>query len=92
MLIHLLSAAGGEDREFLVDFLRGDREDRSQDDVAAVRDMMTRHGSIEYGRQYARALAEQAESAFEAAFGSLPDTPDRRFLSGVVDFVISREL
>jgi geranylgeranyl diphosphate synthase type II len=92
MLIHLLSAAGGGDREFLVDFLRGDREDRSEDDVAAVRDMMTRHGSIEYGRQYARALAEQAESAFEAAFGSLPDTPDRRFLSGVVDFVISREL
>jgi geranylgeranyl diphosphate synthase type II len=92
MLIHLLSAAGGGDREFLVDFLRGDRADRSQDDVAAVRDLMTRHGSIEYGRQYARALAEQAESAFEAAFGSLPDTPDRRFLSGVVDFVISREL
>jgi hypothetical protein len=37
-------------------------------------------------------LAEQAEEAFAKALDALPDTPDRRFLSGVVDYVVSRDL
>jgi len=92
MLIHLLSAAEEADREFLVEFLSGDRGSRAPDDIATVRDMMEDQGSVEYGRHYAAALGEQAATAFDQAFGSLPSSPDRRFLAEAVDFVVSREL
>ena len=92
MLIHLLSETGGAEREFLVGFLRGDRADRAGEDIAEVREMMDRHGSIEYGRRYACALAEQAAMTFVDAFDDVPDSPDKRFLAGVVDYVVSRDL
>jgi geranylgeranyl diphosphate synthase type II len=80
------------EREFLVGFLDGERSSRSADDIASVRSMMDQRGSIQFARQYARALAEQAASAFDRAFGALPDSPDRRFLAEVVDFVVNRDL
>jgi geranylgeranyl diphosphate synthase type II len=92
MLIHLLSETGGAEREFLVGFLRGDRADRSEADIARVREMMDRHGSIVYGRRYADALAERAATTFHDAFDDVPDSPDKRFLAGVVDYVVSRDL
>ena len=92
MLIHLLGNAEGSDQIFLTDFMGRGRESRSPDDVAIVREMMRAQGSIEYGRQYALALAERAAETFHQAFGSLPDSADRRFLSQAVDFVVSRDL
>jgi geranylgeranyl diphosphate synthase type II len=92
MLIHLLTRADGSDRVFLADFMGRSRESRSPEDVAMVREMMRAHGSTEYGRRYALALAERAAETFHQAFGSLPDSPDRRFLFEAVDFVVSRDL
>jgi geranylgeranyl diphosphate synthase type II len=92
MLIHLLSSSHGGERELLAGFLQGGRETRSPERIAMVRAMMDDRGSIEYARHFALALAEQAAAAFERAFGGLPDSPHRRFLSEVVDFVVSRDL
>jgi geranylgeranyl diphosphate synthase type II len=92
MLIHLLSTVNRAEREFLVGFLDGERSSRSAEDIASVRSMMDQRGSIHFARQYARALAEQAASAFDRVFGALPDGPDRRFLVEVVDFVVNRNL
>jgi geranylgeranyl diphosphate synthase type II len=92
MVTHLLSTTNGTDREFLVDFLDGERNDRSKDEIDRVRAMMDRHGSITYAEQYTRALSEQAVTAFDHAFGALPETPDRRFLSDAIEYVVSRNL
>lgn len=92
MLIHLLSNAEDAERRFLIDFLDGDRSSRSIDDIAHVRTLMDQRGSIEYAREYARALAEQAASGFDRAFGSVADSLDRRFLAEVVDFVVTRNV
>lgn len=92
MLIHLMSNAKGADREYMVGFLDGDRSSRTGDEVAFVRSLMDQRGSIEYARRYAQELAEQAASSFDRAFGSVPDSLDRRFLSEVVDFVVARNL
>jgi geranylgeranyl diphosphate synthase type II len=92
MLIHLLSTADEDEREFLTGFLDGHRSSRSVTDIASVRSLMSQRGSIDYARQYARALAEQATATFDRAFGSLPDSLDRRFLAEVVDFVVNRRL
>lgn len=92
MLVHLLSRVGGSDRRFLIGLLERERASRSLHDITRVRVMMDRVGSIQYAREYASALVEQAASAFESAFGTLPDSPDRRFLSEVIDFVVDRNL
>lgn len=92
MLVHLLRVVDPETRDFLVGFLSGDRAGRSPEDIARVRSLMEERGSIEFARQYARALAEKAAFVFDGAFGRLPDSPDRRFLEEVVEFVINREL
>ena len=92
MVAHLLSTTRGTDREFLVDFLDGERKDRSKDEIERVRAMMDVHGSITYAERYTQALSEQAVSAFDQAFGELPDTSDRRFLSEAIEFVVSRNL
>lgn len=92
MLIHLLSDADGAERDFLIDFLSGDGGGRTARDIARVRRMMDAHASIEYGREYAMAFAGLAGEAFDLAFGSLPESPDRRFLAESVEFVVSRQL
>jgi geranylgeranyl diphosphate synthase type II len=92
MLIHLLSTADAEERDLLVRFLAGDRACRRGEEVAAVRSLMEQRGSIDYARHYASAMAEQALEAFDAAFGGLPESPDLRFLTEIVDFVVTRRL
>lgn len=92
MLIHLLANTDGTEKDFLTGFLDRSRGDRSLDDIDNVANLMRSHGSIEYGRQYALALAEMAADAFGQAFGTLPVSPDRRFLAETVDFVVSRDL
>jgi geranylgeranyl diphosphate synthase type II len=92
MLVHLLSSVSESERRFLFAFLAGERDGRAPADIERVRAMMGDHGSIEYAREYARALADRASAAFDAAFGSLSDSPDRRFLADAVDFVVGREL
>ncbi|HET9259736.1 MAG TPA: polyprenyl synthetase family protein, partial [Acidimicrobiia bacterium] len=92
MLVHLLSSVRGTERRFLVDFLAGERQGRTAEDIHKVREMMDDHESIEYAREYVNALADRASAAFDDAFASLPDSPDRRFLADMVDFAVGREL
>jgi geranylgeranyl diphosphate synthase type II len=90
MLIHLLGAATTVERERLVAFLARARAERTAADVAWVRDRMDVHGSIEHGRQVAHALAGAALHEFDAVYGGLPDTRDRRFVHGLVTWVLER--
>lgn len=90
MLIHLLGAASDDDRPTVVEFLNREQGDRSAAAVGVVRQLMDHYGSIEYTREYAIGLMKGAESAFDEAFGGLNDTPDKRFLSELVDFVVTR--
>ena len=92
MLVHLLSSVRGTERRFLVDFLAGERDGRTAEEIQKVREMMDHHESIEYAREYVNALADRASAAFDDAFASLPDSQDRRFLADMVDFAVGREL
>jgi geranylgeranyl diphosphate synthase type II len=92
MLIHLLSVTEGANRGFVVDFLARGREARSAAEISRVRRMMDDAGSVDYGREYALALAERASEDFDLSFGSLPDSPHRRFLAESLEFVVNRRL
>jgi geranylgeranyl diphosphate synthase type II len=89
-LLHLLSAAGDEDRELLADYLGRDREQRSAAEVAAVRALMDDYGSIDFTVEYAEGILAVAEDYFEQAFRAAIPGPDLDFLRLLVPYVWAR--
>lgn len=89
-LVHLLSAAQGEDREFVRNYLRLERTERSRDVVLRVRALMDEYGSIEFTGQYAEGILLVAEEYFEQAFAGARPGPDLDFLRALVPYVWAR--
>ncbi len=90
MLIHLLAVASAEERARLAAFLARPRGARDAEEVRWIRRCMDAHGSIEYGRQVAHGLAGAALHEYQLLYGGLPDTRDRRFIDGLVTWVLER--
>jgi geranylgeranyl diphosphate synthase type II len=90
MLIHLLRTADAPTRERLVAFLGCERSGRTATDVRWVLDLMHDHGSIEHARAFASGIAEAAHGAFDDAFATAPPSEDRRFVEGLISFMLDR--
>jgi geranylgeranyl diphosphate synthase type II len=89
-LLHLLSAASGEDRTLLGDYLRRERVERTPELVRTVRDLMDDYGSIDFTREYAEGILLVAEEYFEQAFADARPGPDLDFLRLLVPYVWAR--
>lgn len=89
-LLHLLSVAQGEDREFVRDYLRLQRSERTHELVLRVRALMDEYGSIEFTGQYAEGILLVAEEYFEQAFAGARPGPDLDFLRALVPYVWAR--
>jgi geranylgeranyl diphosphate synthase type II len=89
-LMHLLSAANGEDRALLADYLRRSRLERSDEMVRTVRALMDDYGSIDFTREYAEGILLVAEEYFEEAFADARPGPDLDFLRSLVPYVWAR--
>jgi geranylgeranyl diphosphate synthase type II len=89
-LMHLLSAAEGDDRALLSDYLRRGRAERSEEMVCAVRRLMDDYGSIAFTREYAEGILLVAEEYFEQAFATATPGPDLDFLRSLVPYVWAR--
>lgn len=86
MIIHSLAEAGPSDRQRLVELLRvGQTKDRER--ALEVVDMMRRCGSIDYARDYARGLIEEARSYLTG----IPESEARDVLASMADFFLERE-
>ena len=88
-LINLLRVLAPEERAELVAFLALPRERRDPDVARHFAALMKHHGCIEVARDWMRALADRAIEEFEAAYGDLDDSDDKRFLRGLVPYVLS---
>jgi geranylgeranyl diphosphate synthase type II len=91
MLIHLLAAAGPGDRADVTGYLALPPEERSSGVIAHVHTLMQRHGSIAFADEFARGIARSAAAAFEEAFAAVPDSPARRFVRDLVDYMVDRD-
>lgn len=88
-VIHLYAVASTEEKRFLEGVLDPTHE-RSDEDVAAVAELMERHGSITFAREFARGVAHSARVAFEDAFaGSAPGT-GRDFVAAMIPYMVDR--
>jgi geranylgeranyl diphosphate synthase type II len=92
ILIHLLNSCLSEEKVRLAAFLDTPRIQRGKGDVDWVYQLMIRYGSLDFARSNARHLAGAALREFHVAYGSLPDTEDKRFIEEIVLYMIERDL
>jgi geranylgeranyl diphosphate synthase type II len=92
MLIHLLRAAPPAERAWLVEYLSGPRSQRTDADVSTVLAMMHAAGSIEFAMEYGRGIGAAAYAAFDAAFRTVPASPHRAFLGGLISYMLERNV
>lgn len=89
-LIHTINQASPDERQRLSRALAAPRPERRGEDVAWIRELMDRHGSIEYARDLAHGLAGAAQREFYAAFGACPPSTDKAFLEALAGWMLSR--
>jgi geranylgeranyl diphosphate synthase type II len=90
MLVHLIDAVGRADRQWLQGFLELDRSQRADDDVQRLHDLMIRHGSIDFARQFGEGIASAADDLFDEAFRGVADSPERRFVHELIGWMLHR--
>jgi geranylgeranyl diphosphate synthase type II len=92
MLIHALNHSTAAEKERLRRFLAKPRTRRSAKDVDWVYRLMSKYDCIESARSAARQLAGAAMFEFYKAYGDLPESEDKTFLSQIVTYMIERDL
>jgi geranylgeranyl diphosphate synthase type II len=90
MLIHLLRTAASEERTRLDKLLGVARNERSAAEVRWIRERMDDHGSLDYARGVAHALAGAARHEFALVYDGLPDSRDKRFIGALPRWVLER--
>jgi geranylgeranyl diphosphate synthase type II len=91
MLIHLLAAAGPAEHQRVVEYVALEPAARSTDVTSGILALMQRHGSVAFADEFARGIAGSAAVAFEEAFAAVPDSPARRFVRDLVDYMVDRD-
>ena len=90
MLIHLLASTDPGDHAWLIDYLARPVVERDQDDVNRVLELMISYGSIAFAGEFATGVARSATTSMDAAFAGRDDTSARRFIAGLVPYMIER--
>jgi geranylgeranyl diphosphate synthase type II len=87
---HALRHAGARDRTRLQRLLAAPRGARTAADVAWLRGLLQRCGSLDHARQVAAALAGAGLAEFDRCFADVPPSRERRFLRAVITWVLQR--
>jgi geranylgeranyl diphosphate synthase, type II len=91
MLLHLAAAASPPDRACVARYLLMDPAERTTDVTTGILAMMGAYGSLAFADQFARGIARSALGAFEEAFAGVPNSAARRFVRGLVPYMVDRE-
>jgi geranylgeranyl diphosphate synthase, type II len=90
MMIRLLHCATASEVARVGRALGETRANRSAAEVSWIRERMEAYGCIQYAERVAHALAGAANHELALAFGSLPETRDKRFVSQLSRWMLSR--
>lgn len=90
LLVHLLGVVDDDERRWVEAYLARRAEDRTEDDVRGLRDLLRAHGSIEAASAWADGLAAAARAAFPPAFTCAVSPFHVRFIEQLIDFVVVR--
>jgi geranylgeranyl diphosphate synthase type II len=90
MLIRLCQLATPDERAYLASVLARERTERSGAEVRWISERMQAYGCIEHAREIAHGLAGAALYEFEQAYADVPESPHKRFLGGLANWVLER--
>ncbi len=90
MMIRLLHCASASEVLRVANALAAPRASRSAPEVSWIRERMDAYGCIEYGQSVAHALAGAASHEVSVAFAGLPESRDKRFVTELCRWVLSR--
>jgi len=88
-LINLLQVLARHERDELVAFLALPRDRKDPKIAHHFAALMKTRGCIDHARSWMRALAEHAIEEFERVYGDLRDSDDKRFLRGLVPYMLA---
>ena len=91
MLFHLWRTVRGRTKQRLEAIMAKPRDQKTAAEVDWVIKMMEEYGSLDYGEQIARKLAQEAQEIFAAKLGFLKKQPARRHLEAAIDFILERK-
>jgi len=92
MLIHLMKHATKEEKKRIVAIMNKNRKEKTKDEVDYILSLMKKYGSIEYAIEKARFFAKRAKRNFKKKFSFMKDSEAKRFIDGLFDFVVNREM
>jgi geranylgeranyl diphosphate synthase, type II len=92
MLIKLLERSSGQQRERVIQIFSKDRSEKTAGEVEYVLDLMHEHGCLEYARSVSISFAQRAMAIFQRDMKRLPDSPDKRFIEHIINYVIRRDI
>lgn len=90
MLIHAAGQATEAERDELCGLLALPRSERGPTQVAWIRGLIEKYGSIEHARDVAHGVAGAALHEFSLLFSDLPQSRDRDFIEGLATWVFER--
>jgi geranylgeranyl diphosphate synthase type II len=90
ILIHALRTSGGREQERAIAILSKPREQKCEEDVAFLFDLIRCSGSLEYAAGVARRFALRAEVFLREVEGLTPSV-HRDFLQAIADHVVNRD-
>lgn len=91
MLIHLYQNISPENKEKLDKILSKSRDQKTEQEVKWVIDMMNQFGSLDYGKTKALEFAKQAREIFDTELAFLDKEPYRSQLISMIDFITTRD-
>jgi geranylgeranyl diphosphate synthase type II len=91
MIIHLARTLKGAERTRLERFLGQSRRERTEEEVAWVKERLIDTGSVGFARQYAEQLSLAAQREAMEAFGPATQSEQRDFLLALPAYVIERD-
>lgn len=91
MLIDLIQRSSVRERQRIIRIMSKPRSQKKASEVEYVLELISKHRSVEYGRDVARRFARKAKGIF-ARMSFPSDSRHKRFLEGVIEYVIDRDL
>ncbi|MCD6477089.1 MAG: polyprenyl synthetase family protein [Candidatus Aenigmarchaeota archaeon] len=71
MIIHLIKNAEENDRKKIIEIMKKQRKEKTNEDVRYIIDMMKKYGSIEFAENKAKEFADKALSKFKEYFSDM---------------------
>ena len=91
VLIHLLSSCTKEEALRLIEIMDKPREDKNQEEIHEVLNLMGKYESIQFAQRQSKKLAQKAQKQFIRDFAHLADNRAKNLFLRLIHFVIERE-